>query len=108
MIRNYPFHARSFINRVIRTRKRLIINEESQKNKSLLLQKIAHLEKLLEHYPFNTRAQMSRFIIRQAPEIMYLIPGRNSNSHLSLMGGFEEIYQEALSIRDETAKPALV
>lgn len=108
MIRNYPFHARSTIKRIIRMRKRLILNDQSKGDKFRLLRNIEQLEKLLNYYPFNTRETMSRFVIRQAPDIMALIPGKGSRSHEKMMADFDEIYNEAIAIRDEKPKPALV
>ncbi|MGQ1890623.1 hypothetical protein ACT29H_09295 [Thermophagus sp. OGC60D27] len=108
MIRNYPLHARLFVKRIIRIRKRLILNDESKLDHSMAIRIIAILEKYLDYYPFNTRQSMSKFVLRHASDIMYLIPGKTSKSHKRLMQSFNEIYSEAIAIKNEKPKPALI
>lgn len=108
MIKNYPLHARSFVKRMIRMRKRLIRDNLSKGDKSAMMRQVDHLEKLLDFYPYNTRKLMSRFIIRESSAILSIMPGQGSKSHDSASRQFQEIYDEALAIREETPKPTLV
>ncbi len=82
MTRNYPFHARSFVKRMIRMRKRLMAEGVSKGNPSQMCKNIATLEKLL--------------------------PGEKSKSYKKVFSQFQEIYDEAMAIRHEWPKPALV
>ena len=93
---------------MIRMRKRLIRENLSKGDKNAMLRQVNHLEKLLDFHPYNTRKLMSRFIIREAPAILYIMPGETSKSHEAAYRDFQNIYDEALAICYETPKPALV
>lgn len=101
---NYPFHARSFLKRMIRMRKRLIHEGISKHDEKNMLRILSDVEKKLDFFPLNTREKMAGFIIRQAPSILYIMPGEKSKSHKKAFATFQQLYDEALEIKNEKAR----
>jgi len=82
---------RSFIVSAVNTRKKLLKENSSFKNKMQMYQDIAFLETHLQANNYNSSQKMAGFFLRHRHRIENILPGKGSKSHLYFYDKFLEI-----------------
>lgn len=87
------FHAdaKRFVKKVIAIRRVIITERKNHLPQADSV--IDSLENLLNYWPYNTNEKMASFIRNHREEILYLMPGKGSRSHRSLMEQYNSILE---------------
>lgn len=86
---------RQFILKVIRIRKRLILNGHSRANAMQCFTRMRKMENWLSFFPNASEENMRKFFLRHTIDILYLIPGERCTAHEKLLKEFNELYATA-------------
>lgn len=86
---------RDFVLKVIRIRRRLILNQHSKLNTVQCFNLMRAMKIWLEAYPHATEEQLARFFLRHSIDILYIIPGQGCTAHDKLITQFNKLYEEA-------------
>jgi ribosomal 50S subunit-associated protein YjgA (DUF615 family) len=77
--------SREFINKIIRMRSRLIKDGKGHRNSAAIISAIKKLKIWLEAYPKASEHQVRNFLRSHSEEVFFILPGKGSRAHDSLM-----------------------